>query len=496
LSAAHRPTIAAAREHEQEGCKARLMPGHLSHADGKELVRLCRAGRLYDVEAWIRNGRSLDVPREVRMTPLRVALETGFHSLIELLLRHETSQQVKDDLLRQALFMDQREVSELALAHGAEVTSLPFLDVLLTGVRGLVQSFIERGADPISDHPFARAFHQLRAKTIIGSYMDCRRIRPNLAEGLQRQADMALRQFAQDGNLKWVSLMMWAGADARSSGPTVEDPDDSEWSTTALHEACWSGNVGVVKRLQPTPSDDLPGMLHRAAERANADTIEYLLALGANPNDKPDDGSSALDSCLRILGWEELDRVEHGDFAIYEDSPQKASRARPAIRVLLRHHAIWTPDLSTLDAARRILYRLEPDLLVELLGQLRARQTGEAALRELLRVRQLRQFLAFCERRLERFRGGESADQQLARNDRPTRSRTLTKDDRWRVYSAVWSEPLAKVARRFGMSAVDLLRACRELEIPTPPRGYWTRKMAGEPVPRRPRLPPLKGPFR
>lgn len=140
------------------------------------------------MDAWIRAGRSLGVPREVRTTPLRVALEAGFHSLIELLLRHEASQQVKNDLLRQTLIMDRSEVVELALAHGAEVTSLPFLDVLLTGDRALVLSFIERGADPISDHPFARAFHQLRAKTIIGSYMDCRRIRPDLAEGLQRQA--------------------------------------------------------------------------------------------------------------------------------------------------------------------------------------------------------------------------------------------------------------------------------------------------------------------
>ncbi len=81
----------------------------LSVAEAKELIQLCRAGRLYEVEAWIRAGRSLDVPREVRTTPLRVALETGFHSLIERLLRHEASHQVKNDLLREALFMDPGE---------------------------------------------------------------------------------------------------------------------------------------------------------------------------------------------------------------------------------------------------------------------------------------------------------------------------------------------------------------------------------------------------
>jgi hypothetical protein len=472
------------------------MPSPLSHADGKELIRLCRTGRLYEVEAWIRNGRSLSVPREVRTRPLDVALETGFHSLVELLLRHEESQQVKNDVLRWALFMDRPEVVELALAHGAEITSVPFLDVLLTGDRRLVLSFIERGADPLADHPFARAFHQLRAKTTIGSYLDCRRIRPDLAEGLQRQADMTLRQFAQDGNLKWVSLLMWAGADPRSSGPTIEDADDSEWSTTALHEACGSGNVGVLKRFRPDQRDDLRGMLERAAERANADTLDHLLALGANPNDKPDGGSSALDSCLRILGFEELERVEHGDFAIYEESPEKPSSGRSAIRVLLRHGAVWTLDVSSLESTRRILYKLEPDILVALLGQLRARETGEAALGELLRVRQLRQYLAFCERRLARVGGGPETSQQSAPTSRLTSRQILTRDDRWRVFDALWSKPIAKVARRYGMPAVELRRACKELEIPMPPRGYWVKKKAGQLVPRRPKLPALDRRYR
>jgi ankyrin repeat protein len=121
---------------------------------------------------------------------------------------------------------------------------------------------------------------------------------------------------------------MWAGADPRSRGPKVEDVDDSEWSTTALHEASESGNVDVLRRLRPDRSDDLAGMLERAAFRANSDMVAYLLDRGANLNDKPDGGSSALDACLRILGWEELERVEHGDFAIYEESQQKPSRGK------------------------------------------------------------------------------------------------------------------------------------------------------------------------
>jgi len=175
------------------------MSNPLSPVEAKELIRLCQAGRLYEVEAWIGAGRSLLVPREIRLSPLRVAISTGFHSLVDLLLRHEHRKDEKNDALRHALFLDRPAFIELAVVHGADIASIPFLDVLLTGDRELVAFFLERGADPTADYPFARAFRELRAKTTLGLYLDCRRGRPELAVQLQEQADMALRQFCQDG---------------------------------------------------------------------------------------------------------------------------------------------------------------------------------------------------------------------------------------------------------------------------------------------------------
>jgi hypothetical protein len=164
----------------------------LSSAEAKELIRLCETGRLYEVEAWIATRRSHTVPKDARKTPLRVAMSTGFHSLVELLLRHADSQDEKDDALRYALFLNKPAFIELALAHGADATSIPFLDVLMTGDRAVVAAFLEKVADPITDYPFARAFHQLRAKTTLGSYLVCRRRRPDLDDHLQQQADTAL----------------------------------------------------------------------------------------------------------------------------------------------------------------------------------------------------------------------------------------------------------------------------------------------------------------
>ena len=57
-----------------------------------ELHRLCREGRLYDVERWIQAGRPLqtaaDTTARQRRAPsaLEIALDTGNHALVALLL--------------------------------------------------------------------------------------------------------------------------------------------------------------------------------------------------------------------------------------------------------------------------------------------------------------------------------------------------------------------------------------------------------------------------
>jgi hypothetical protein len=58
----------------------------------KELVRLCRDGRLYDVERWIATGKSFEGIIAKRKTLLQIAVETGFHSLVELIAKHERNE--------------------------------------------------------------------------------------------------------------------------------------------------------------------------------------------------------------------------------------------------------------------------------------------------------------------------------------------------------------------------------------------------------------------
>lgn len=59
-------------------------------------LRLCKTGRLFEVQNWISSGNKLSVPTDSKTTPLEVALNPGFHSLVEVLVSHETSQEPEE----------------------------------------------------------------------------------------------------------------------------------------------------------------------------------------------------------------------------------------------------------------------------------------------------------------------------------------------------------------------------------------------------------------
>lgn len=62
---------------------------------------------------------------------------------------------------------------------------------------------------------------------------------------------------------------------------------------------------------------------------------------------------------------------------------------------------------------------------------------------------------------------------------------TLTREE---LYEHVWTEPMTKVAARYGLSDVALKKRCVKANIPTPGLGHWAKLAAGQTV-RRPRLP-------
>src|SRR5215831_6970948 len=108
-------------------------------ADLHPLHQMCREGRLYDVERWISEGRPLQLSQEGiskrarPKTALQIALETGQHSLVLLLLKNG----YRLDLEKYApldLVLESRrwDLFDLLLEWGADLKSADVYAVLET----------------------------------------------------------------------------------------------------------------------------------------------------------------------------------------------------------------------------------------------------------------------------------------------------------------------------------------------------------------------------
>lgn len=61
------------------------------------------------------------------------------------------------------------------------------------------------------------------------------------------------------------------------------------------------------------------------------------------------------------------------------------------------------------------------------------------------------------------------------------------------LYDQVWSTPMARLSKEYGISDVALAKICKKLKVPYPGRGYWRRKETGKSV-KQPPLPPYSDP--
>ena len=363
---------------------------------GRELIHLCRAGRLYELEKWITAGKSLDISSAKRRGRqkglLEIAVETGFHSLVELIAKHETNQASKDAALAHAVSAHRLDLVELLLANGAEIKSIPLLDVLLTWDPKVIRFFLDRGADPIVDRPFAEAFGA-KIRTALRPFLEYKQAHPEIAGELQEQLNCALRHFCHEGDLKWVSLLIWAGGDPRSRGPCLyqEYTEDPEGYTSGIEQACHSESPDVLKRLKPDATrDNLSELLYAAAISGKQAMLKYLLELGANPNDKANGGSSALDTALWRLSITRITPYASKDLK----SRYTASSELDCVRELLAHGAVWNPD-DNVTCLRRTLLEYEPELTIELLQMFRKHNACPAeTVHRLLGTPRMKQHLA------------------------------------------------------------------------------------------------------
>jgi hypothetical protein len=129
-----------------------------------ELCTLCAEGKLYEVEAWIKNGRpiqcepSTDRKHWKLRSPLRLAVERGFYSLVELLLLNGYNPNSDSwSCQTPAVEAKNRSLIDLLLKHGTDPHGVDLYDVLETYDREIMDRFIAAGFDPCRDNAMAEA---------------------------------------------------------------------------------------------------------------------------------------------------------------------------------------------------------------------------------------------------------------------------------------------------------------------------------------------------
>jgi hypothetical protein len=353
--------------------------------DLKELCSLCRVGKLFAVQQWIREGRRYRMPPgNFATSPIRTAIESGFHSMVEVLLQEgAVDQEEKNDALVRAIDSRNFDLVELLTLYGADPRTVNFDTVLWSRHPQIMRWFVANGLDLECDcYPIAKAFRD-KHREFLGVYMSVR----DTVLTARRQATMALRYHAADGNLKWVSLLLWAGADPRLPVPRFEDSDvDEEDLETALVAAVRRGQFDVVKKIGIDPArDDVTALINEYCFWPNPQLLEFLIKLGADVR-KPAGEDNAMRWAFSSFEWS-LD-------SLFRDYSRTDAALR-CIEILAANGARWHPtDPYRVSCFRRAIAKAPAyDAIRHLERIIKAGAIEQPVFKELMRTPRMKEIL-------------------------------------------------------------------------------------------------------
>ena len=320
------------------------------------LVELCRKGQLFEVHEWIAAGKPVNRPepvpyeRRALPSPLEVAVEKGFHSLVRVLLEAGAlnESRLSASPIHMAIHAKRMDLIELMLECGMDMSEVDMDVVFGTWDPNLMEYFIGKGADMETGNPLAVALSD-GIRTALKIYFKYKDRYPSFRE----QLNIALRHHAGAGHRKWIALTLWAGADPYAPGLTEPDDDDE---ATAVEYAVLSGQPEAFdmltrKRFDPDDPDLLAVFRYPAAKRC-VETMERIVARGFR-------FTRLLPESSRVI----QDNLEHLPYGGIE-SPylvsNKPKASMVAIRIMAEHGARWMPSAAQIKEVRKVLLKMPP----------------------------------------------------------------------------------------------------------------------------------------
>jgi len=335
----------------------------------KPLVDLCKAGKLFEVQAWIKAGNPVVPPPppakgHTPRGPMEIAVELGFHSLIKVLLDGGAPAARFDDYcpLTHSLKHRRLDLVELFVQYGADPKTIDLGAVFDTWQPAIIDFFIDNGADMEKGYPLAEALCN-RIRIALGTFKKYRA----RYESFPEQVNIALRYHCRHGNLKWVSLMLWAGGNPYATGIAHPSENPEEHLThTALELALLHRHPEIldIKGIILNPSDPSANkFLRYVCWLHNESLLVRLLDAGYAINDQPTGGSSLIMDCFETatISWG-MPSYSPGKYI----DTAKARSCLAMVHVLFKRGARWIPpDNHNVNRLRRDLLRLTPDYTLD-----------------------------------------------------------------------------------------------------------------------------------
>ena len=452
----------------------------VASSDYNSLCRLCREGRLYDVEQWIATGHPISPVRleggagHRHGSPLQIALKAGNHSLVQLLCSsgYDIGNEPHSPL-DIALRTRRLDLLELLLDAGADPAAVDLEALFGTYNRDLLERFYGFGVDFSAGHELATALaYSSRNKPLYGFVKRHQESDPRIAAELQLALNTSIREDLE----RATALCLWAGADPRrpsfdldrvADWESYQEDDESEpfrgW--TSLEMAAMCGNLELLQRLDPDPRTDSIDELHRCAR--DYQVIEYLFSIAL-----PQDPGAWI---LRHLYW-----FSHRPY----QWPSKAMILQIAFKAGMKWESSSPEEIASIR--RNLLQAPEEEFTRVLQELVTGDRCAPEVLKELSRTAAFRkrlQAIGYLPQR-EKKRGPPGFERyksprvrhvvkklgftaQQVKGPPPEvihigvniwqRSKVI---DRQVLYDLVWSEPMLSLSKRWGMSGRGLAKAC------------------------------------
>lgn len=302
----------------------------------------CKVGRLFEAEKLLNEVGTVRLRKTRKWTPLFVAVDRGFHSLVELLLRYDHAQW---DLEKSYEGAQRRHRSDLAaLILSAPSWSAPIdpVEVFVTGDVALARKLHEAGIDFTTGDVVLRGAMRKAGGTL--EIVEHLGLRSGTVEDLLYSAMVT---HANLGHVGSVIRFLRAGFDPHRVVPYFDERGRLSGEESTVSIAMFSGKPGFFAALKPSPfKDDAADLIGRAVFLGDDKMLGVLLDAGFTLNCKANGGSPALDELL--CGRTLKHHVPYAEFGRGHIPPSfsrgDADAFLRAVESILQRGARWVPN--------------------------------------------------------------------------------------------------------------------------------------------------------